>query len=509
MLVKKRFAMLAAALLSTSLLATACGGTNDSSSVPSPGASQASDASPQSKAVIPIEVMMTGWGATLPSNDFIKPELDKTLHTNLTLTITNSSDDFIQKLNLRAAGADLPDIIKFPNKTEYLEYAKRGLLLDLTPYKDKLADVQKLVGEQVFSRAEIGGKAYALTTTPSIYYGVPWVRKDWLDKLGLAVPKTLDDLLEVSKAFTTRDPDGNGKNDTIGITSELTVLASLVMPLHGVTDGFYLKNGQMVHGIYQQEMKDAVAYMKKMIDSGSIDPEIASNKLANYKDKAFQGKAGIVVMDWTNIVKDEARKVWKGANPNADWIMVNQLSGPTADTVATRERGATGAYMAISKSVEKDKAKLDKIFELFNYVSKGEGLDMVQFGLKDVHFKSENGKTVLTDKTSEAAFTWLYQLAGRPEAAYLSTKFPAQEPYIQANEKIKVIETYNSYVTLPPDFNAADAGRFRQEELLKFYYGKNKLEAYDDFLKKLDTTFKFKAFVDNGLKELKELGIAK
>lgn len=507
--VKKRFAMVTAALLSTMLLATACGGGNDSSTAPSPGASQSANASPQSKAVTPIEVMMTGWGTTLPSNDFIKPVLDKALNTNLTLTVTNGSDDFIQKLNLRAAGADLPDIIKFASKTEYLEYAKRGLLLDLTPYKDKLADVQKLVGDQVFSRAEVGGKPYALTTTPNIYYGVPWVRKDWLGKLGLAVPKTLDELLEVSKAFTTRDPDGNGKNDTFGITSELTVLASLVMPLHGVTDGFYLKNGQMVHGIYQQEMKDAVAYMKKMIDSGSIDPEIASNKLANYRDKAFQGKAGIAVMNWTHIVKDDAVKVWKEANPNADWIMLSELSGPTADTLGTKEKGATGAYLAISKSVEKDKAKLDKIFELFNYVSKGDGLNLVQFGLKDTHFKVENGKTVLTDKAPEAAFTWLYQLAGRPEAAYLSAKFPAQEPYIQANEKVKVIETYNSYVTLPADFNAADADRFRQEELLKFYYGKSKLEAYDDFLKKLDTTFKFKTFVDNGLKELKELGVVK
>jgi putative aldouronate transport system substrate-binding protein len=506
---KKRFTLLAAALLSTSLLATACGSSTDSSSAPSSGASGAPAANPSSGAVTPIEVMMTGWGSTLPSKDFVKPELDKALNTNLTLTITNSSDDFIQKLNLRAAGADLPDIIKFPGKTEYLEYAKRGLLLDLTPYKDKLGDVKNLVGDQVFSRAEIGGKPYAITTTPNIYYGVPWVRKDWLDKLGLQVPKTLDELLEVSKAFTSRDPDGNGKNDTFGITSELTVLASLVMPLHGVTDGFYIKNGQMVHGIYQQEMKDAVAYMKKMIDTGTIDPEIASNKLANYKDKAFQGKAGIVVMDWTNIVKDDARKVWKEANPNADWVMLSELKGPNADTLGTREKGATGGYMAISKSAEKDKAKLDKIFELFNYVSKGDGLNLVQFGLKDVHFKVENGKTVLTDKAPEAAFTWLYQLAGRPEAAYLSTKFPAQEPYIQANEKVKVIETYNSYVTLPPDFNAADATRFRQEELLKFYYGKNKLEAYDDFLKKLDTTFRFKSFVDNGLKELKELGLAK
>src|SRR4030042_2784638 len=42
------------------------------------------------------------------------------------------------------------------------------------------------------------------------------IRKDWLDKLGLAMPKTMDELIEVARKFTNDDPDGNGKNDTYG-----------------------------------------------------------------------------------------------------------------------------------------------------------------------------------------------------------------------------------------------------------------------------------------------------
>ena len=43
------------------------------------------------------------------------------------------------------------------------------------------------------------------------------IRKDWLDKLGLEVPTTPEELLAVAKAFTEQDPDGNGKNDTYGL----------------------------------------------------------------------------------------------------------------------------------------------------------------------------------------------------------------------------------------------------------------------------------------------------
>ena len=40
-------------------------------------------------------------------------------------------------------------------------------------------------------------------------------RQDWLDKLGLPIPETTDDLYNTLKAFKTQDPNGNGLNDEI------------------------------------------------------------------------------------------------------------------------------------------------------------------------------------------------------------------------------------------------------------------------------------------------------
>ena len=34
-----------------------------------------------------------------------------------------------------------------------------------------------------------------------------WIRQDWLDKLGLEVPRTWDEMAAVAEAFVTQDPD--------------------------------------------------------------------------------------------------------------------------------------------------------------------------------------------------------------------------------------------------------------------------------------------------------------
>lgn len=50
-----------------------------------------------------------------------------------------------------------------------------------------------------------------------------WIRQDWLDNLGLEVPRTWDELAAVAEAFVTQDPDGNGEDDTIGILLDLAI----------------------------------------------------------------------------------------------------------------------------------------------------------------------------------------------------------------------------------------------------------------------------------------------
>src|SRR5205085_1615698 len=101
----------------------------------------------------------------------------------------------------------------------FFKFVDQGLiapvetLLPMMPQrtKDRYSDpdLSKLV--------TVGGKAYGLQepATAQLYKRLSLVvRQDWLDKLGLKAPTTLDEFYDVAKAFTEKDPDGNGKNDT-------------------------------------------------------------------------------------------------------------------------------------------------------------------------------------------------------------------------------------------------------------------------------------------------------
>jgi putative aldouronate transport system substrate-binding protein len=499
-------------LLGTSVLA-GCGSNKESGGVSeSASPSTAAAASKAPSAPIKIEMLKEGGSSTVPADDFVKKELNKKLNIDFSLNLIASAPDLENKLNVLAASNNLPDLFETKNKVVYQQLAKNGLLLDLEPYMGQLAGLKKLIGDDGFTKGKVNGKVYGFSRTPGINPQHYWIRKDWLEALGLKMPTNPQELLEVAKAFAEKDPDGNGKKDTFGITGENRFIFA---PLFGtfamssVPDHFYEKNGKVINTLYDPDMKKALELVAKFVQTpGAVDPEFSSAKLTTAMDKAFKGQAGIYYDQWASIMKDDQVKTWKNANPKAEWVILPPFQGTQANYVRSANVGPNG-YIAIPKRLEKEKDKLNKIFELLNTVSDGEGLSLVQYGLKDVHWKLENGKAVLTEKATEANYTWLYQITGRPEMEYLSTKFAKQAPYIQEAVKMPELKNYSLFVDIPEGYVAADATRFILEEMLKFYMGKTPIADYDKFLNTLETKFNYKKLTEQADKQLKELGYAK
>lgn len=499
-------------------LAAAAGCGSDAGKEASPAAS----ASPESSMVatakpaapVKLEVAQISWGASLPGDDFVKKELDKKLNMELNQLLVADQKDYENQINVRAASNNLPDLFMATSKAHAQKLAESGMLLDLTPYLDKLADYKKFAGADALKKGIVNGKQYAL---PKAGQGVTytyWIRKDWLDALKLNPPGTIDELLQVAKAFTENDPDGNGKKDTFGMTGTALATFEPIYGAYGVSAaGVFFQNdsGEVVNSYYQPGMKDALAAIKKFLDAGVVDPEVISNKGTVARDKAFQGKVGIIDSEWAQFMKDDAVKIWKDANPKAEWIQLNPPKGPTGLANANSINiGAASGLFAIPKSLERQPEKLAKIFELLNYLSTEEGNLLVQFGLKNIHFKQDNGKVSMTDQgKKETGFTWLYQYTGRQETEYLKVKFPDITSYIDFEANLPRIKTLDGFVQNPQGFNPADATRFIEEETFKFIYGKRSLDEYDKFLQTLETTFGYKAYVDSAIKQLKDLGFGK
>ncbi|WP_202916232.1 extracellular solute-binding protein [Paenibacillus mesophilus] len=466
-------------------------------------------------APVKLQMAMAASGLPAPDADDIKKTIDKKLNVDLQLTAIASGDDYKSQIRVRLSGGNFPDLFSV-DFSDVKEFADKGLLLDLTPYMDKELKGAKdfVVGQSpnILKKVTVNGKMYAVPRTGDVPFSSMWVRKDWLDKLSLKVPTNLDEFMAVAKAFTEQDPDGNGKKDTYGITGAkldgfATIFGSYGVGLPGT---FYQKDGKVMNAYYDPAMPEALKYIKSLFDAGVVDPEIMTNKGNVEVQKAFQGKAGLIFKGWTDIAKDEFVAQYKAINPKADWVQMNPVKGPGGQYDGSYDYDRPSRYWVIPKALEKDKAKLQKVFDLINYVSGKEGNTLVMYGLENKHYNMKNGKLEPTElMAKEGNYFNLYQITGRPNKEYLAIKFPNQAAATEFAIKTPRISSFDSSVIPPTGFNKADADRFAEEEMIKFVTGKRPIGEYGDFLKTLETTFKYKTYVDEGAKQIKEQGFVK
>jgi|GEM_PF-272264 len=528
----KKDKMLKTVLVSTTtcmLAGLVLAGCSSDSSAPSvsvsPTAGASGDQGTQSGAPITLSVAENGAALPAPDADFIKQELESRLNIKLNLAVNTSLPEYTNQLNVRIAGGDAPDMFQVPDRAQLGKLAAQEQLLDLTPYLDKLGNVKKFLGEDNLKKGYYNGKLYAIPKMPQIDYWTYWVRKDWLDKLKLSVPTTVDELLAVAKAFTENDPDGNNKKDTFGLSGGggggapvfnfNSGFGSAFAPVFGaygvgVPGSIYAKDGKLMDAFHDPAMPDALQMISQFINDKVIDPDLPANDGLQHQQKAIQGQVGIVYIDWANISKDQFATQIKEVNPNAEWVQIAAPKGPAGQLDGTWDIGSTPMLFGLSKSLEKDPAKLQKLLDLLNYVADGDGSTLVQYGIKDRHYTLENGKPKPTDLLAkEGGYIYDYQFVGRPELEYLQGRFAKQASFIDFTNKQPRLKALNGFVDIPQGFVKADADRYGTEELLKFLYGKRPMSEYNDFLNTLDTKFNYKAYTEAASAQLTALGLLK
>lgn len=237
--------------------------------------------------------------------DLYKKDLGINVTYDWTVKGGYTEDTYKQKMNLTLSSGDLPDVIKC-DATTLKQLAKAGQIEVLDDaWKDYAADFTKKIyageGDSVLNSAKFDGKLMAIPEMDSSLESAKyiWIRQDWLDKLGLEGPKTMQDVLKISEAFTTQDPDGNGKNDTNGVAFTKDFYSGW-----GGTDGFFTgyhaypnfwieKNGKLEYGSVQPEVKTALASLADMYKKGQIDKEAFIKDGSIVAEKVASGKVGI------------------------------------------------------------------------------------------------------------------------------------------------------------------------------------------------------------------------
>jgi putative aldouronate transport system substrate-binding protein len=394
---RKSYATLSA-LLCLGLLATACSSSPSAESSSKPADStkltetQAASASEKDPSFGKYETaIQLSTVRSLPDNlKFAQGEdLDhniwiKDFAEQLGIQIKNNwavaRSQYDAKLNVTIASGDLPDFFNV-NAIQLKQLADAGQIIDLTEFFNKYASpLVKQFAEQTqngLASGTINGKLMGFTAGGSTLDQSPmvWIRKDWLKKLNVAEPKTMDDIFKISEAFTKQDPDGNGKPDTYGLALQKNLYGDFGT-LDGYFNGYHAypqqwvkgKDGSLAYGSIQPEMKTALTKLQELYKNGQIDKEFGVKDANKEGELVAAGKIGmtfgqmpISLMQLGNNRKND---------PNADWQAYPIVS--VDSTPASAQVPAIGvsmqdpSYVVVSKSAKHPEA----VFKLLNLFAK-------------------------------------------------------------------------------------------------------------------------------------------
>lgn len=500
-------------LLVLVLLATACGGTPTPVAAPTTppvaGAPTATTVAPTKAPEKPVDVELW-FGASVsesgpPPDDWAAFKIIKDkLNVNLKLVTEPSSQaDQDTKINAAAAANNLPDVFMVNRDTLY-KLVQQGLiapvdkLLPLMPVrtKDHYADA---------SRNKLGtwdGVMYSLPDPGALPHidGLV-IRQDWLDKLALKAPTTLDEFLTVAKAFTEKDPDGNGKNDTYGFCAyiegsglnnpALGTRFDWVYGAYGVAGTWNLTDSASFGlNVRNANYMKATQYVRKLVDAKVIDPDWPTLKKEEFRARWKQGKCGMMHENFAALATVANYADFDKLFPNALWAVLPPPKGPDGKSADGVEM-ASARHYAISKKAA-DAGKGPAIAKVLEWMA-SDGYMLVGFGQEGVNFKLDKDGNISTDgidpKLAWTAketqpLTQLRNMVYVNKPIELKVRYPSfktasgrtQDPLAYRNgfDAQPYQESTGAAIVNPPT-NAADFNRFYGENIVKFVLGQQDL----------------------------------
>jgi putative aldouronate transport system substrate-binding protein len=308
---------------------------------------------------------------------------------------------YLQRLNTRIASGNLPDLF-LPWKGNETTLIKQGALADLTDYLPKYAPhVWNGISQEIWNvvrTADPTGKGriyYIPQVHDYTYYGA-FIRRDWLDNLGLKVPTTKDEYVNVLKQFRDKDANGNGDlNDEIPVSGrEGGRWMDHLFGMYGVAmwEGFPmwdLYNGELTYSAVTPNMKAALQFIRELYGEKLLDQKTFLNQGSDWQAGIHSDKIGswfhintLSAARMTNIVK---------VNPKVELAAlgipkVEGYTGFISNTPINRPNWVVA---------NKNENTTINALKLLDWAADPKNQENLSLGVEGVHHQNANGKMVL------------------------------------------------------------------------------------------------------------------
>lgn len=379
------------------------------------------------------------------------------------------------KLSATIASGELPQVILVTNnKAPHIVNAIRsGMFWELGPYFKDYPNLSKL-DKQIIANTSIDGKVYGVFRSREwlLARGGITYRKDWLDNLGLSVPKTTDELYQLFKAFTENDPDKNGKKDTIGAAEQKSlVILNTILPYFGAPNGWAVEGGKFTPAFMTPEYLNALKFMKRLYDEKLINQDFAApgQSIQDYMNKGQAGLYFGVLDDISNKFNDLPKLF-----PQAKLSAFNRIAGPKGERTYASS-GYNGVFMVPKTSV-KTEAELKQVLGFLDKLVTEEMATFMRWGIEGRHFKMENGKpTILDVNLDTVEMQPLRQInasnMGKAKPGVFTPEYELSLQLIEDNKKIAVTNPAEPLLSSTVVEKGSELNKIVDDARIKFIMG--------------------------------------
>lgn len=360
-----------------------------------------------------VSVMTTSFAVDPASSDSpVVEALEQYLGTKLDIQWVPSSG-YGEKVTAAMGSGEYPMAMLVTEKSSsVIQNSRGGTFWDLTDKTSKYPNLSKQ-NPTVLNNISIDGKVYGVYRARTLGRNGMTIRKDWLDKLGLKMPETIDEFYNVLKAFKEQDPDGNGQNDTFGIimTTASTTFDNLAIWFGAPNKWGVGDDGKLEPAHLTDEYFEAVKFVKKLYDEKLVNQDFATYDGAKWDEQFLQGKAGVII-DVADRARRNASNI-ASVNPDAEVGVIGYVKKDAATEPKTLPTSGYSGYYVFPKSALPTEDDLDFVLNVMDKANDQEALNLMNYGIKGRHYEldSDGYVQITEDATLTKEFADLNQFA--------------------------------------------------------------------------------------------------
>lgn len=360
----------------------------------------------------------------------------------------------IDKLNVLMAANEAPDISFTYDSATVSRYAKMNGIMPLDDLLDKYGkDLTNYLGEKVLSYGVFDGKQVAIPAkrTSLAWIGM-FIRKDWLDELGMPIPTTRDELYNTLVAFRDKNP---GHVD--GVIPWGLAATGMNYGTGNLAESFWGKQSEedfvTTPNWLKPGNKDALKFLNKLYNEKLISPDFALDKTAKQADAdVTNGKVGFFSANWDYPLRQNISEPLKENVPDANFVPIDTFKNYEGKykKIAYNENGVNVFIPKSSKNAE-------LAIKYLNWMSNPDVLFFLQYGKEGVNHKMVDGIPQVINQTGDNMQTSYLNLdytlvvngveLGDPEKNIkaLAATAPGLEAVAEQSYKINTTDTYTGF----------------------------------------------------------------